>query len=567
MSIARNQKDILKMFYGEIPGKIKKSLPRPLKPLVEIEIEDEFFISTKKNKWLHVWKMVVSDKNPNNKDSFEFAKSIKESFTDLIKRELKELKNMKVNLEVKVKFKKEEEEEQTQYMEQYFRENEPQLFYAHDDEKKIEEYFDNIFEIINGKIEAWVAEGSGWEVEKIELVYVNVARFKPLRGAIYLPIPTKLQDKKAIINVQNKDNECLKWAVRSALLPPPEGKNPNRPSSYSVNDGINWSGIDFPTPVKQIDKLEAQNENLAINMFGWENDCAIVYRISEKEKSLPRIELMLIESGEKQHYCYVKRVSALLYDQSKSHNKKHYCMLCMNGFSREDLLVDHEKDCNGLKGKPTRIDMPKEEEKIVSFQNYNKQMKVPYVIYADFEALVKKISLCELEGGNKEKSYTMKTEYHKASGYSYTVVRSDGEVSGPKVYRGENAVGTFLSDILQEEVKIRESLAAPKPIVMTAEDWKKYKNATDCHICSKSLIKDEFLDSLPVWSIEDGEGGEQCSYKGQRHKKCFYRAQKEQQWGILKLKKLTETKDQLEAKKQKNCIFCDNPFRKTSETQ
>ena len=41
-------------------------------------------------------------------------------------------------------------------------------------------------------------------------------------------------------------------------------------------------------------------------------------------------------------------------------------------------------------------------------------------------------------------------------GYSYMVVRIDGEVSGSKVYRGENAVGTFLSDILQEEVKIRE---------------------------------------------------------------------------------------------------------------
>jgi len=55
MSVARNQKDIFQMFYGEIPEKIKKSLPRPLKPL--IEIKDEFNISTnnKNNKWLHVW--------------------------------------------------------------------------------------------------------------------------------------------------------------------------------------------------------------------------------------------------------------------------------------------------------------------------------------------------------------------------------------------------------------------------------------------------------------------------------------------------------------------------------
>ena len=235
-------------------------------------------------------------------------------------------------------------------------------------------------------------------------------------------------------------------------------------------------------------------------------------------------------------------------------------MMCLIGFSREDLLENHKKYCNGLKGKPTRIDMPKDEEKIVSFQNYNKQMKVPYVIYADLEAFIKKISLCELEGRNKEKSYTMKTDYHDVNTYSYTVVRSDGEVSGPKVYRGKNAVVTFFNAILQEEVKIKESLATPKPIVMTAEDWEKYNNATDCHICNKSLIKDEFLDSLPVWRIEDDEGGEKCSYKGQGHKKCFNREKKKKQWGILKLQKLTEKKDQLEAKQQKNCIFCDYPL-------
>ena len=217
MSVASNQNYVLNMFYGEIPG--KKSLPRPLKPLVEIE--DEFYVSTNNNiinKWLRVWKMVVSEKNRYKKDLFKFSKAIKQSFTDLIKKELKEVKNIKVSLELKIRFKKEKEEEETEYMEQYFRENEPQLFQANDDEKDIEEYFDNIFEIINGKIEAWVAEGSGWELEKIELVYVNVARYQPLRGGTYLPIPTKLKNKKAVMNVENK-NKCLKWAIRSAMFP------------------------------------------------------------------------------------------------------------------------------------------------------------------------------------------------------------------------------------------------------------------------------------------------------------------------------------------------------------
>ena len=81
-------------------------------------------------------------------------------------------------------------------------------------------------------------------------------------------------------------------------------------TSYPTNDGINYEGIDFPTPAKQIDKLEAQNENLAINVFGW-TDQVIVYRLSTKDKFVPRIHLMLTELGYIQHYAYVKSISAL----------------------------------------------------------------------------------------------------------------------------------------------------------------------------------------------------------------------------------------------------------------
>ena len=99
-----------------------------------------------------------------------------------------------------------------------------------------------------------------------------------------MPLLARLANKKAIINARNRDNECLKWALRAALFPAPNGKNPYSPSSYPVNDGILYTGIQFLTPLKQIDRLEAQNENVAINVFGWENDCVIVHRISGKEK-------------------------------------------------------------------------------------------------------------------------------------------------------------------------------------------------------------------------------------------------------------------------------------------
>ena len=48
------------------------------------------------------------------------------------------------------------------------------------------------------------------------MAYINVARYQPLLGGTYLPLPASLEKKKAIINVRNTDNECLKWALREA---------------------------------------------------------------------------------------------------------------------------------------------------------------------------------------------------------------------------------------------------------------------------------------------------------------------------------------------------------------
>ena len=244
--------------------------------------------------------MIVSKTNPNNKDLLMFAREKKAKFTDLVKQEILKLNSVKVSFGLQVKFSIEKNGE-TQHMKHYFKEEEPHVFNRHDKEL-IEQKYDEFIERIKGKIENWSVKGSGWEVERIETAYVNVARYQPLRRGTYLPLPANLARKKAIINVKNRDNECLKWALRAALFPPQDGKDPQRPSKYPVNDGINYGGIDFPTPVKQKDKLEAQNKKLAINVFGWENNYMIVHRISRKEPNVPRIKLMLIESGEIQHY-------------------------------------------------------------------------------------------------------------------------------------------------------------------------------------------------------------------------------------------------------------------------
>ena len=128
-----------------------------------------------------------------------------------------------------------------------------------------------------------------------------------------MPLPKNLQDKKVTLNIQNRDNQFnTRMVTSSRLISSTRGKSPIRPGSYPTEDCLNFAGIHFPTPVSQIDKLERQNPNLAINVFGWEKEHVVVHRISEKDRIISRINLMITQQGENTHYSYVKRLTALL---------------------------------------------------------------------------------------------------------------------------------------------------------------------------------------------------------------------------------------------------------------
>ena len=153
----------------------------------------------------------------------------------------------------------------------------------------------------------------------------------------------------------------------------------------------------------------------------------------------------------------------------------------------------------------------------MSFKNVLKQMKVPYVVYADFECVLEKIDGCE---PSQDASFTVKTEMHKPCGFSYMAVRSDGKTYGPFTHRGEDAVYLFLMWLQNHEREMREDMAQKRPLVMTPKDWRTHRKATDCHICNKSLFKDLFLDSIPVYEAETGK------YCGQSHRRCCFTTMK-----------------------------------------
>ena len=183
----------------------------------------------------------------------------------------------------------------------------------------------------------------------------------------------------------------------------------------------------------------------------------------------------------------------------------------MQGFSSQAVFQKHITLSRGASSRPTRIDMPEKGKNTLKFQNHQRQMKAPYVIYADFESIIEKYDTCIPP---TDRSSTTKTEVHKPCGFSFVAVRSDGEVKGKKAccYRGKDCVKQFLAALLQTEMEIREELTHKKKLQMNKEDWRALDTAKECHICKENLIRHNERDETEIWDLETG------AYCGKVHK-------------------------------------------------
>ena len=361
-------------------------------------------------------------------------------------------------------------------------------------------------------ISQWVSEGSGWTVESIESHHLNIANYSPLKGSSYIELPPEIKKSKGLINIKNEDNECFRWCHIRHLNP--QNKNPQRITKTDKNfiKQLDYSNIEFPVTVKQINKIEKQN-NIRINLFGYEEKQKFPIYISQ-EKFQDHMELLLINKDKKNHYVLIKNFNKFMFDQTKHNCKKHFCMYCLQCFSREDVLAEHVKNCLSINGKQA-IKMPKKGQH-VNFRNYHKQIPAPFVIYADFEAITKKVHGCL---PNNEKSYTEAYQKHIDCGYGYKLVcHYNDEFSKPvQVFRGENAVYNFMEKMI-EEVEWCKSIIKKhfnKPLVMTEENKLDFESAKYCHICKNRYSEEDICvrDHCHITGNYRGSAHQDCNLK------------------------------------------------------
>ena len=347
------------------------------------------------------------------------------------------------------------------------------------DEKEL---YDTMVDRILENIAKFFIETSDVRFHSVIKFELHTVSYKPLRGETWVPLPKELADKKAIINMQNKDNKCFLWCVLRALNP--KELNPQRIDKKLMGkeNTLNMEGIEYPVSLKDINKFEKQNPTISITVLGYEGKNVYPLRNSTNTEREHDINLMLIEKGGVKHYCLVKCISRLLSSQASNHDGKlYFCSYCLNSFWCQKSSNEHKEYCNEYEAVPKKGTM-------LEFKNYDRREKVPFLVYADFESFIKPLDTCDL---NLEGSYTKQYQKHEPSGFCYYIQSFNEKVykSNKENYTGENVAEEFIKR-LEEDIKeicnIKKRL-----MIFGKREKERFDKATKCWICNKEFKEDD----------------------------------------------------------------------------
>jgi hypothetical protein len=80
--------------------------------------------------------------------------------------------------------------------------------------------FDSMYRELQMQLDRFTTLGSGWNLVRISEFTIHISHYRPLVGSSYIKSPKFIEEKRAVVNVQNrKDNKCFRWAILSALYP------------------------------------------------------------------------------------------------------------------------------------------------------------------------------------------------------------------------------------------------------------------------------------------------------------------------------------------------------------
>ena len=141
-------------------------------------------------------------------------------------------------------------------------------------------------------------------------------------------------------------------------------------------------------PLSSIAPFEKSN-NASNIVYQLDNHKLVAVYYSKNETGKRRINLFRLVDGSKSHNCLIKKFSNLLQRLTRSEKKRRqvpkskFFSNCFQPILRKDYR-SHAKFCES--NSPFEIRMPLSSP-IIEFVNWQKTQKVPFIVYADLEAV------------------------------------------------------------------------------------------------------------------------------------------------------------------------------------
>ena len=323
------------------------------------------------------------------------------------------------------------------------------------------------YEGIEARIEAYTEKGSGWYFKEVEKLEIHTAEYNPTKGSSYIPLPDWISNKKAIVNLQNKDEKCFLWCILRYLYPK-ESHEERLKDLKKYEFSLKTEGITFPMKLKDINKFEKLNPELpGINVFSVDNMIIYPLRMADRD-CLNTIDLFLYEEDGVSHYSLIKNFHRLIKSQkTKSKDGEIFiCKKCFTHYTKEELLEKHIKYCSN--NQTVAVKMP-EPNTMLYFKNYYKQLPIPFVVYADFECFTKPMNTCS---PNPKESYNYNYQKHEPSGFCFYVKGIVDKKIKPIIYtktsEDEDISKVFVEKLTEVTKGIyNDFYRRPKPLILT----------------------------------------------------------------------------------------------------
>ena len=174
-----------------------------------------------------------------------------------------------------------------------------------------------------------------------------------------------------------------------------------------------------------------------VNVFAYENK---VYHLYLSKKSHNKVlNWLLITENDKSHYVFIKDFNRLMFSTTKHKDKKHFCMHCLQNFTTEEVLSNHKKQCLLI----NEYQAVNYESGTTKFINHNKQIPIPFKIYADTECFLKRTN-------SYEGKYTIKYQEHFPNSIGAKLVCIDDRFTLPVfISKRKNCVNEFIAWVLK----------------------------------------------------------------------------------------------------------------------